>query len=1261
MKIVFLHGMMFQAQTWSRAAAVLKEDGIEIEFFAQQGKTQEAIEHLRGGQVDCCIAQMFRDMPGYDELVSAAMELPCRIGLGVQAELEFSSFTQEQTREFTRYLQQVSLTNFINGIRFLAAAMGQNIAYDPPAAVQTCGIYHPEQSELFAESATYLGWQKKRQEGLGEDRPLIALLCYYGQIVEQNQAEIDALIFALEDHGIRPLCIVTEGMTESSLPLSERYPWMRVVQEAAPQLLLNLLAGRLLARSEDVELLKKLNLPIVQMLRLYQQSPEQWREDVNGVGSGAQSMVFSLTQPEMAGVIEPTAIAATVSERDPQTGLLIRRYHPLPEQIEHLCLRLLRWLRLQLLANKDKRLTIVLHNNPCKGVEATLGLAAGLDTFASLGLFIQRLREAGYDTGEAPEEGKALLETLLFKKAISEFRWTTTDEIVGKGGVLHYTHEQEYQKILNQLPPYARERIESDWGPFPGEGMVYTDQGRDSLLVTGLKFGNLQIIVQPKRGCYGAKCNGEVCRILHDPHLSPPPHWLVTYAYIRESSDAVLHFGAHGALEFLPGKQVGLSPGCFPEISLGDLPNIYLYIHDIPGEGLVAKRRARAVMVDHLSPVQRPAPAESQSLELESLLDQYQKACLNAEEDRRKKLARQMLPLMQAMGGIEVDFAGSLESREFSQAVDLLARRIARSKRILAPTGPHLLSTAPNTQGIATMLTTILGTPPEGIPNLAEIAAFAPSGSANEHTAVTQVIEQLLRQEDGAPLDQRLARLKSWCTEISSRIDACTQEIPQLLRALDGAFIEPGLSGSLALGKTDTLPTGRNFFTSDIAAMPTRVAWEVGQELADNLLRKYMEDEGAFPESVGISLWSIDAFKSDGEVFSQALALMGMQPIWLTSGRVCGIEPIPLDALTLILNDQSVVSRPRVDVLIQTSSILRDMVPHFADLLDEAAVMAGNLDEPPERNAIRKHTQQQLSELREELGESLSEEALARMASFRVFSSAPGACGTGVGLALDASAWNDEEDLAETYINWSGFAYGSDKVGTGERITGMEAQQVFAKQLKGLNVTYMRQYSPEYDPVDCSCYTGCLGGMSVAAKAVSGKRARIYFADKNTVDDHSVRDFQEDLEASVTSKLLNAHWITDRQEEGYQGAGEVASRVNTLFKWSATTGSVAPWVFDRVVSTYIEDQEKLEWLRRENPYGLEEMTRRLLEAQSRGLWTPAEDILQAVQEAALLIEGDMEEQIGEVREEFQGSKVEVMTAADVEKWQPKWKIERTDR
>lgn len=1255
MKIVFLHGQMFQSQTWSEAHALLLEEGIDLSFFAQHSKAQGAIDLLASGEVKLCIAQLFRDMPFYDELSQAAQQVEHRIDLGPQRQPGFTSFTAMQAARFSAYLTQVSRTNFVNGIRYLVAcAKGADHHIDPPEQVRTCGIYHPEHETLFFDTSDYLRWQCGRISDTVK-RPLVALLCYYGQIVENNHAEIDALIHALEYQALTPLCVVTEGMTDSSLPPEQRYPWLEYLGGAAPQLLLNLLAGRLLTQPEDVTILKELNLPVVQLLRLYQQTPEQWRQDVTGAGAGAASMVFSLTQPEMAGVIEPTAVAATVGETDPVTGLLLRRYIPLPEQIERLCLRLHRWIRLRLIDNDEKRLTIVLHNNPCKGVEATLGLAAGLDTFASLAALITALREAGYNTGNAPEDGKALLDLLFARKAISEFRWTTTDEIVAKGGVLHRVDAEEYLQLLTDMPEAARQRVENDWGRFPGEGMVYRQDGQATLLVTGLRFGHLQIIVQPKRGCYGAKCNGEVCRILHDPHLSPPPHWLATYAYIRATSDAVLHFGAHGALEFLPGKQVGLSAACFPEISLGDLPNIYLYIMDVPGEGLMAKRRARAVMVDHLCPVRRPAPLDAMTLELEDLLDQYQKAKLHGENQRQQVLRARMQPLMQQMGGLEGE-------GDFDRAMDLLSRRIARSRRVLSATGPHLLGTAPNSHGIATLLATILGKPVDGLPLLAEIAAHNRPSSGHGFDDAVAVLEGLLTTTKNGckaePGQQPFRRLQDWCQDVGGRIGLCTREIGQLLRALDGEYIEPGLCGSLALGKTEALPTGRNFFTSDVAALPTRAAWEVGQALSDNLLRKYLQEEGHFPESVGISLWSIDAFKSDGEVFCQILALMGMRPLWQANGRVCGVEPIPLHVLQLDCTDGPGVLRPRVDVVIQTSSILRDMVPHFADLLDEAAVMAGDLPEPIEQNFIRKHTLEQLDELRRELGEQHSGEELRRMASFRVFSSAPGASGTGVGLALDASAWNDEADLAETYINWSGFAYGSDRISGFERVQGVAAHRLFAARLKDVEVSYMRQVSPEYDATDCSCYTGCLGGMSVAAKALTGKRARIYFADNNSEADHSVRDFQEDLEATTMAKLLNTHWIDQRQQEGYQGAGEVAGRVNTLFKWSATTETVAGWVFDRVVTTYIQDQTNLEWLRRENPYGLEEITRRLLEAQSRGLWRADAERLAAVQEAALLIEGDMEESIGEVREEFQGSKIEVMTAADVEKWQPAWRLER---
>ncbi len=1225
MKIVFVHGHMFNTQTWSRARARLKESGIDLRLFTQQRTAREAAAFLEEEGADIFIGQLFRDLPHHDALLASAENAKTRVGLGWDMPSGFSTLTDEEAAELGRYLGKISADNYVNGIRYLAACAGADLSFDPPRPVQTHGVYHPDAPDLFSSVSDYAAWRAGAPGG----GPVVGILCYHGQIAEKNHADIDAVARAVEAHGMVPLCVASEGAQDAGLPLPERYPWLAYLRESRASqalglsALVNLMAGRLLSTPDDATLLEELNIPVFQMIRLYHQSPGDWEADAGGLGPGSFGMIYGLAQPEMAGVIEPTLAAGTVPETDPSSGLDLRRYVPVPERLDHICGRLRRWTRLQALPNAKKRLTIVLNNNPCKGVEATLGLAAGLDTFESLARFITALKAAGYDVGDAPEEGGALLDLFLRRKAISEFRWTTVDEIVDKGGVLHMMDAGRYLSWFDALPEAARQKVKEDWGEFPGQGMVYRKNGSDALLVTGLAFGNLKIMIQPKRGCYGAKCNGEVCRILHDPALSPPHHWLATYRYIQETSDAVIHFGAHGALEFLPGKRAALSAACFPEISLGDLPNIYLYIMDVPGDGLVAKRRGRAVMGTHLTPVYRPAVVDGDTLALEQLLLEYRTATDNKEDRRREVVKEKMTALMTSLKFADLGCADG----DFDARAAMLARRIAQLRRTLAPSGMHVLGEPPDSEGIEAMISTILM-------------------GRNENSA---------KGEHG---EGAIPGSSEWRREIGGKIAMSAREIPQLLRALNGEYIEPGLSGSLSMGKTEALPTGRNFYTVDVRALPTRAAWEVGRTLADNLLASYIRDEGRFPESVGISLWSIDAFKSDGEVFCQILHLMGMRPVWSTNGRVSGIEATPLERLSLTVDGKEYVPRPRVDVVIQTSGILRDMVPHFADLVDEAAITAARRDEPHELNFVRKHTDERLASLKADVGDRFTESEMARMATFRVFSSAPGTYGVGVGLALDASAWETEADLAETYVNWGGYAYGSGRGGDLPGVCGREAHRLYADNLKSLEVTYMRQYSPEYDLVDCGCYAGYLGGMSVAAKAVSGKSAKIYWADVNAAGDLSVRDLKDDIEVSVRAKLLNRDWIEHQKKHAYKGAGGVSGRVNNLFKWSATTGKVDQWIFDAVVETYIENAENLEWLRSQNPYALEELTRRLLEAESRGLWEADAHLLESVRQAALTVEGDMEEIMGDVKEEFQGGKVDVMTDADVEKWNVKWRVAR---
>jgi len=1241
-RIAFLNNM-HSSVMWEQAAKTIEE--ITFQRFGHRDYAALR-ERCQNGDIDLLITDMTQETPALQALSDAISLVKHRVALSPLLDANFSTVSEAEAETVQAYFAVVSKENYLNGLKYLAAKAGANCEAEPPKPVRTNGVYHPEAGETFDNSDDYFAWHNAHfSEKTG--RTPIGLICYYGQIAEQNTADIDAVITALEEENLLPICVFCDSINPAKESLEAMYPWYGIFKKLPekPLAILNMLTGRLLANAEHGTVLQEINAPVLHLIRNYLLTPEEWLEDPQGLS--AMSLVHSLVQPEMFGVIEPTIFAAIKESYDIQTTF--REFVPIPQRIEFLVSRLKRWIALRKMENSAKRLTFVLHNNPCKGVEATIGMAVGMDTFESLARVLTAMKVEGYDVGDAPETGKEILDLILSRKAIAEFRWTTVDEIVRKGGHLHLMGEAEYREFFDPLDKTVKAKVINDWEDFPGEGMVIEEEGKKHLVITGLQFGKIKIMAQPKRGCYGAKCNGEVCRILHDPELSPPHHWLATYHFIQKTSDAVIHFGTEGALEFLPGKRVALSARCFSEISIGDLPNFYPYIMDVPGEGVIAKRRGRAVIIDHLTPAYRPAEISDDLRNLESLLEEFQRADLAKDLNRKEKLKAAVLPIFIKLKFLPKE--AGLEAVETQTA--FASRQIELIKRSLAPEGMHIFGQTPSLEKTAQMLVTTLMYTADGLPTLAEIARFNKEPTGEDYDDAAQVISELLSEEaSGLPSScgEEYPKLKSWCLSLAQEIGETKREIKQLLRALDGEHIEAGLSGSLTRGKTEALPTGRNFFTTDIQALPTKSAWDVGKTLADKLLQKYHQDEGVFPESIGMSLWSTDAFKSDGEMLSQILYLMGAEPIWESNGRVREVQATSLEHLQIEIAGKT-VTRPRVDVTIETSGILRDMVPNFMRLLDNAVVMLSKLDEPADRNFIKKHTDEQIAELRSDVSNELSESEMQRLAMFRVFSSAPGTYGIGVGLALDASAWETDADLAEAYINWGGYAYGESSSNF-----GMKAHKLLASQLKRVNVSYMKQSSAEYDVLDCGCYASFQGGMAAATRALSGNAPKIYWGDSNTPGNTDIRDFKDEISRSVRAKLLNERWIENQKEHGFQGAQSVASRVNNLFKWSATSRQVEKWVFDSVAETYIQDRENLQWLRDTNPYALEELTRRLLEANARKLWQADAELLQEIQDAALEIEGDMEEEMGEVKEEYQGGKIDVLTAKDVEKWKYDWKM-----
>ncbi len=459
---------------------------------------------------------------------------------------------------------------------------------------------------------------------------------------------------------------------------------------------------------------------------------------------------------------------------------------------------------------------------------------------------------------------------------------------------------------------------------------------------------------------------------------------------------------------------------------------------------------------------------------------------------------------------------------------------------------------------------------------------------------------------------------------------AKSREIDSLLHGLDGGYIPAGPSGLITRGRADILPTGRNFYSADPERIPTKAAWKVGEKLAHTLLSRHEQDTGRLPENCGMVLFATDCMWTDGEQVAQILSLLGVEPKWIAGGRVKGFRIIPLPEL----------GRPRIDVTLRIGGVTRDCFPGIIEVLDEAIRAVAGLDEPCEQNFVRKHVLEQLAQ-QEEKSPVAWEKATAR-----IFGSRPGTYGAGVSLAVHASAWKTEQDLADIFIAWSGYAYGKDR-------GGQDVAEQFKRQLTTVDLTYNKAATDEYDIFGCCCHFSYYGGLTAAARTQNGGEVRTYFGDTRDPERPAVTTLAEEINSIVRVKILNPAWIEGMKRHGYKGAGDMAKRITHVYGWEATTGEVADWVFDDLARTYVLDQAMREWFEANNPWAMEEINRRLLEAAERGLWEAAPDVLAELKDTYLEIEGWLEERMGEVEGDYQGGSIDVITAAAVPAWQAK--------
>jgi cobaltochelatase CobN len=748
---------------------------------------------------------------------------------------------------------------------------------------------------------------------------------------------------------------------------------------------------------------------------------------------------ISVAMPEFDGALITVPVSAReITEFDAVTGANITKFIPIPERVSKLVRLSMRWGRLRHLPNEEKKIAIIFHNYPPRN--DNIGSAFGLDSPASVWNILNNLQESGYKLDYLPEDGQALMEDIL-DRVTNDRRWASAQELMQRA--VDSVSPEQYCGWFRELPEEVRDKMTESWGEPPGEVFCYGNK----LLIPGIINGNIFIGLQPPRGFLD-----DPAKIYHSPDLPIPHHYLAYYRWIRDvfCADAVMHIGKHGSLEWLPGKGVGLSASCFPDLVISDLPNIYPYIINNPGEGTQAKRRSYCCIIDHLVPVMHNADTYEEMAEVEKQLEDYYNA--RAQDPAKLPYLEKLVweKVCEAKLNHDLGLAEEEIPADFNAFVEKLHSYLSELKDTQIRDGLHILGEPPIGTRLVEFLVALTRLPNGDVPSLRQSLAemlgydyehlLANRGKMNTNGKTNgQILEEihqlsldLMASFEEVNFDENevssvskeiLGKTNPKVEEtllyvaqfLADRLAATTDELTNARNALDGQFIPAGPSGAPTRGMANILPTGRNFYSVDPQAIPSPAAWKVGVELADNLLARYLSDEGCYPENIGIVIWGTGVMRTKGDDIAEILYLLGVRPVWQPeSGRVKGIEVIPLEEL----------KRPRIDVTLRISGLFRDAFPNIVEMIDEAVEKVAFLDEPPEQNFLAKHVQKDITD---KVEQGFDLEQAREEACYRIFGCKPGAYGAGVSDLIDAQNWRDEQDLGQVYVVWGGYAYGNRK------------------------------------------------------------------------------------------------------------------------------------------------------------------------------------------------------------------------------------------
>ena len=1109
-----------------------------------------------------------------------------------------SSLDADAAHRLWRYCMHGGANNSEQLLRFAASLLDFPLEWREPVPLPRAGIHWPgENLPNIAGIARH--WHAQS--------PVVGILFYRALALSGMLEAVDALTAALLQRRLNPLPIFVTSLKDAQAADIAAH----LLQTAQAGLILNstgfavstaAAAPADTGEHADCHANLGVDCPVLQVV-FAGASRQEWLQGNHGLSP--RDLAMNIVLPELDGRLLTRAIAfKTPARHDEATQCDVIGQEVDDERVAFVAELAAAWLRLRHCPPQQRKPALILANYPNR--DGRMGNGVGLDTPASVVHVLQCLHQAGYAISDIPADGNALM------RRIAEGPTNAAPQRKAR----HLLPLQRYLGFFSGLPQPLQDEMNARWGAAEQDPFFLPQ--REAFAISAFRCGNAIVGLQPARGY-----NIDPAASYHDPTLPPPHGYLAFYAWLRleEKVHAVIHAGKHGNLEWLPGKALCLSDACFPDAILGPMPHLYPFIVNDPGEGSQAKRRIQAVIIDHMTPPMTRAETYGPLVELEALVDEYYEAA-GLDARRARRLGEDILDTSRRLG-LDRD-CGIDKGDSLAEALARLDNHLCELKEMQIRDGLHVFGQSPRGEQELDLSLALLRLPrggdkPEDASLLQALAqdlqlgdydplraeghipwqgarpqplagvSAAPWRSQGDTLERLELLaRRLLSGDMEAPPDWRASReILAWMeARLRPLLGACgAREMRGLLRGLDGRFVPPGPSGAPTRGRIDVLPTGRNFHSLDSRAVPTAAAWRLGFESANLLIAHYRQQHGEWPRAMALSLWGTANMRTGGDDIAQALALMGVRPLWQpNTRRVTGFEILPL----------SLLDRPRVDVTLRISGFFRDAFPAQIALLHDAARAVMELDEAEEQNPLAAQARRERAAL---MSGGMEEAEAVRASGYRLFGPPPRAYGAGLQALIDEGGWQERGDLARAYMIWSGHAYGG-----GAR--GEVAGEALQRRLRRIQAVVQNQDNREHDILDSDDYYQFEGGLAAAVEQVSGRMPSLYHNDHSRPQRPLIRLLGEEIGRVVRGRAGNPKWIAGVMRHGYKGAFEMAATVDYLFAFAATTDAVGDHHFDALFQAYLREEEVRAFLRENNPEALREMALRFSEAIRRGLWHP---------------------------------------------------------